>query len=83
MFCSKSQNNPHAQLISLWCAQIRRVTFYTCTMEEETREFKTDSIVRGYHVCWTPVIGEQLVCEREDGNSRDQYAVAVEKVVTQ
>jgi len=52
-------------------------------MEEETREFKTDSIVRGYHVCWTPVIGEQLVCEREDGNSRDQYAVAVEKVVTQ
>jgi len=23
------------------------------------------------------VIGEQLVCEREEGNPRDQYAVAV------
>jgi len=30
-------------------------------MAEETREFETDSFVRGYHVYWTPVIGEQLV----------------------
>jgi len=46
-------------------------------MAEETRESKTDSFVRGYHVCWVPVIGEQLVCVREEGNPRDQYAVAV------
>jgi len=26
------------------------VTFYTCTMTEETREFETDSFVCGYHV---------------------------------
>jgi len=26
-----------------------------------------------------PVIGEQLVCEREEGNSRDRYVVAVKK----
>jgi len=51
-------------------------------MAEETREFKTDSFVHGYHVCWTPVIGEQLVCEREEGNPRDRYAVVVKKLVT-
>jgi len=28
------------------------------------------------------VIAEQLVCERKEGNPRDQYAVAVKKVVT-
>jgi len=45
-------------------------------MAEETREFETDSFVRGYHVCWTPVIGarieEQPVCEGEKGNPRDR-----------
>jgi len=45
--------------------------FNTCAMAEETREFETDSFVRCYHVCWMPVIGEQLVCEREEGNPRD------------
>ena len=32
-------------------------------------EFETDSSVRGYYVYqgnWTPIIGEQLNCERED-----------------
>jgi len=48
-------------------------------MAEETKEFETDSLVCGYHVCWTPVIGKKLVCEREEGNSRDRYAVAVKK----
>jgi len=40
-------------------------------MAEETREFETDSFVCGYHVYWMPVIGEQLVCKREEGNPRD------------
>jgi len=31
---------------------------------------------------WTPVIGEKLVCEREEGNPRDRYEVAIKKVVT-
>jgi len=44
--------------------------FNTCAMAEETREFETDSFVRSYRVCWTLVIGEQLVCEREEGNPR-------------
>jgi len=38
---------------------------------EETREFKTDSFVCGYHAYWTSVIGGQLVCERQEGNPRD------------
>jgi len=43
-------------------------------MAEETREFETDSFVCGYHICWTPIIGEQLVCEREEleENPRDR-----------
>jgi len=56
--------------------------FNTYAMAEETREFKIGNFVRGYHVCWTPVIGEQLVCEKEEGNPSDRYAVAVKKVVT-
>jgi len=50
-------------------------------MAEERREFETDSFVCSYHVCWVPVIGEQLVCERKEENPRDQYAVAVKNVV--
>ena len=36
----------------------------------------------GYHVYqenWTPIIGEQFQCEREDENPRDHYAVAIKK----
>jgi len=40
-------------------------------MAEETREFETDSFVHIYHVFWMPVIGEQLVCERKEGNPRN------------
>ena len=28
---------------------------------------------------WTPVVGEQLLCEREEGNPRDRYALAIKK----
>jgi len=51
-------------------------------MAEETREFEMDSFVHGYHVYWMQVIGEQLVCEREEGNPRDRYAVVSKTVVT-
>jgi len=33
------------------------------------------------HMYWKWVIGEQLVCEREEGNPRDRYTVAIKKVV--
>ena len=45
-------------------------------------EFETDSSVYGYYVYqgnWTPIIGEQLNCVREDENPRDCYAVAIKK----
>ena len=41
-----------------------------------------DSCVRGFHVYndrWTPVLGEVLMCEVEDGNTSDTYAVAIKK----
>ena len=45
-----------------------------------TTYYETASVVRGYHVyksIWTPVIGEELLCEREEGNPSDRYAVSV------
>ena len=78
MLHSKSQNNPHA----VYCVlKLENSHFNTCAMAE-TREFEIDSFVCGYHVCWTPVIGEQLVWEREEGNPRAQYVVAIKKMVT-
>jgi len=44
-------------------------------MVEETREFETDNSVRDYHVHWMPVIGEQLVCEREEGNGHTYIGI--------
>ena len=41
-----------------------------------------DSCVRGFQVYsdrWTPALGEILVCEIEDGNASDSYAVAIKK----
>ena len=41
-----------------------------------------DSCVRGFHVYndrWTAVLGEVLMCEVEDGNTSDTYAVAIKK----
>jgi len=41
-----------------------------------------DSCVRGFHVYydrWTPALGEVLMCEVEDGNTSDTYAVAIKK----
>ena len=39
-----------------------------------------EAIVRGYHVyktIWDADIGEELHCQRETGNPRDPFAVAV------
>ena len=43
-------------------------------------ELTVDSCIRGHHVfkdVWTPTVGEQLSCQRETGNNKDRYAVAV------
>ena len=50
--------------------------------EHEFEEFTLDSVIRGHHVyksVWTPAIGEVLPAQVEEGNSHDQYAVAVSK----
>ena len=39
-----------------------------------------ESVVRGHHISktyWTPIIGEILTTETEDGNEHDNNAVAV------
>ena len=44
--------------------------------------FVAESCIRGHHVyqCeWTPVLGEELQCQRESTNANDPYAVAVRK----
>ena len=47
--------------------------------------FGVESIIRGYHeyqMIWNnPLIGEELPCECEPGNSHDSYAVAVKKEI--
>ena len=46
-------------------------------------EISTDTVIRGHHVykeVWTPIIGEVLHCEKEEGNSHDLYTVAVKKL---
>ena len=48
----------------------------------EDNEFVAESVVRGHHVykdIWTPRMGETLQCLREEGNSKDRFAVAVYK----
>jgi len=45
-----------------------------------TAYYETASVVRGYQVykdIWTPVIGEQLLCQKEEGNPNDRCAVSV------
>ena len=47
--------------------------------------FVVDSAIRGYHVykdIWpSPLVEEQLQCEREVGNSHDSMSVAVKKLI--
>jgi len=47
-----------------------------------TVAFTLNSCIRGYHVykdIWDPPIGEIVVCQRENRNPRDPYAVALRK----
>ena len=44
--------------------------------------FSVEAMVSGYHAykdIWTAVHGEELPCQREDGNRVDAFAVAVVK----
>ena len=46
--------------------------------------FSVESCVRGYHVykdIWIACVGEELPCQRENGNPTDPFAVAVVKSV--
>ncbi len=45
-------------------------------------EYSFDSCIRGHHVSkefWTPSLNERLLCEKEEGNTSDVYAVAVKE----
>ena len=44
------------------------------------KKFSIEAMVRGYHMyqdSWDAAIGEQLPCNREPGNCKDPFAVAV------
>ena len=48
----------------------------------DTVYHEMDSMVHGHHVyksVWSPVVGEQLVLEKEPANPHDEFAVAVIK----
>lgn len=52
---------------------------------EKMEEYERDLCIRGFHVyrdIWEAAVGEVLDCEREPGNAKDRYAVAVKKEAT-
>lgn len=52
------------------------------TTRELSVQFSVEAMVRGYHAyesVWVAVVGEELACKRERGNSEDPFAVAVTK----
>ena len=55
------------------------------TYVEKMEDYERDLCVRGFHVyrdIWEAAVGEVLDCEREPGNAKDRYAVAVKKNAT-
>ena len=48
--------------------------------------FSVESVIRGHHEyksIWSdPMLGEELECKREPGNSHDTHAVAVIKMIS-
>ena len=45
-------------------------------------EYTIESVIRRHHIyksIWHPILGEQLVLEREEGSGHDRYAVSVMK----
>ena len=43
-----------------------------------TYDLKIITAVRGYHVyqeVWNPIVGEAFICQQENGNEHDAYAV--------
>ena len=55
-----------------------RIKYYGRKMEDYTR----DLCIHGFHVyhnIWEAAEGEVLQCERETGNAKDRYALAVKK----
>ena len=52
------------------------------TTWELSVQFSIEVMIRGYHAnesVWVAVLGEELACKRERGNSKDPFAVAVTK----
>ena len=42
--------------------------------------FSVEVMVRGYHVyqcVWSPIVGKELPCRKECGNTQDPFAVAM------
>ena len=65
-----------------FCKSTRKLSALNRLVEMATRTFLIKLMIRGYHeygLIWNnPIVGEELVCERELGNNHDPYcAVAV------
>ena len=55
---------------------------YVRVVEMAASGFEIEAMVRGYHKykdIWDATVGEQLQCQRENGNIHDIYAVSVQK----
>ena len=61
------------------CAKMSEVS------SEVVTSFTREAMVRGYHIynsMWEAYVGEELLCQQEEDNAHDPYAVAVLKSAT-
>ena len=68
--------------INAWLtlAEVALIRVFCKIFEMSSTIFSIESCVRGYHVyksSWAASIGEILLCEREERNLEDPYAVAI------
>ena len=63
----------------------RKFILSTSNYVEKMEDCARDLCIRCFHMCsdiWKAAEGEVLECERETGNAKDRYAVAVKKDAT-
>ena len=73
VLCIATLTTPHIMQVSLHMIEIFHENM-------AVNQFEVEAMVRGYHKykdIWEATLGENLECQRENGNIHDIYAVAV------
>ena len=57
------------------CKHVAMLPHMTCHFAAIMASFSVEAMVRVYKDIWATVVGEELPCQREDGNRADPFAV--------